>query len=94
MRNEFPLLTAKDEPDEAKRNAFNNEQKKKRSEKLDVFLTKGNQGAKFKKIYDRMLAKLELSPNIKAQLGISQAPQQNEKAQDPSKVRTIFKYKK
>jgi len=47
------------------------EQKKKVNEKTGAFVKPGNPGAKFKKIYDKMLMKLELPKHVKDQLGIS-----------------------
>ena len=86
LKKEFPKKEEKDEPDANKRNEFNREQKKRISDKLELFIKPGNPGVKFKKVYDKMLAKLELPKHVKEQLGISQAAPSGEKA-EPAKVR-------
>lgn len=70
---EFPKKNEKDEPDEKKRNEFNKSQRAKMDEKLDQFVKPGNPGAKFKKAYDRMLAKLDLPKHVKDQVVVAQA---------------------
>ncbi len=72
LRIEFPMKGEKDETDKKKREDFNMEQKKKRNEKIEQFVKPGNPGAKFRKIYDKMLARLELPKHVKEQLGLSQ----------------------
>eukprot|EP01022_Parablepharisma_sp_SALTPOND_P006343 TRINITY_DN1258_c0_g1_i1.p1 TRINITY_DN1258_c0_g1~~TRINITY_DN1258_c0_g1_i1.p1 ORF type:complete len:615 (+),score=67.56 TRINITY_DN1258_c0_g1_i1:2162-4006(+) len=81
LTKEFPSKGEKDEPDRQKREEFNTAQKKKRNEKIEVFVKPGNPGAKFKKTYEKMLAKLELPKHVKEQLGVSQVPP----AAEPSK---------
>ncbi len=41
-------------------------------EKIETFPKPGNPGVKFKKVYEKMLARLELPKHVKEQLGISQ----------------------
>jgi hypothetical protein len=87
LKNEYPNKNDKDEPEEKKRSEFNKSQRVKIDEKLDLFVKQGNPGAKFKKVFDRMLAKLDLPKHVKDQLGVPQAVvQPAEKAQDAPKV--------
>ena len=66
------MKTEEDEPDPNARNEFNEEQQRKISEQMDNFTKPGNPGVKFKKIYDKMLATLELPKHVKEDLGIDQ----------------------
>ena len=86
MRAEFPSKGEKDEPDEKKRKEFNSSQKMKIAELIEQFVKPGNPGAKFKKSYDKMLAKLELPKHVKDQIGVSQTIAPVEKSPEVVKV--------
>ena len=88
LKSELPDKGDKDEPDQKKRKEFNAEQKKRRYERIEQFVKPGSPGVKFKKIFDKMLTRLELPKHVKEQLGISQAPT-GEKVEAP-KVRFSF----
>ena len=52
---------------------------------MELFVKPGNSGVKFKKNFDKMLAKLELPKHVKDQLGISQPGPAAEASKDPAK---------
>lgn len=67
-------MKGEEEEDEKVREEFNEEQRKKIEEKMDNFTKPGNPGTKFKKIHDKLLARLELPKHVKEALGIADAP--------------------
>ncbi len=71
MLKEHPKKSSKDEPNEEKRDEFNMQQDQRVREKLLQFTSAGNPGVKFKKVYDKMLASLELPKHVKDQLGVA-----------------------
>ncbi len=88
LKEQFPKKNVQEEPDAGKRKEYNDSQRHKISEKLALFIKPGNPGAKFKKVYDKMLANLELPKHVKEQLGLSPVAGVDKPAEE-KKVATI-----
>lgn len=88
LKNLFPKKTPKDEPDEKIRKIFNQEQKNKIQEKIELFTKPGNPGIKFKKIFERLMTRLELPKHVKDQLGIGMGAAPSEKPQE--EIKAVF----
>ena len=89
LKEEYPKKTVQEEPDEKKRKEFNAEQKAKITEKLATFTKPGNPGVKFKKVYDKMLANLELPKHVKEQLGLSPVVPADKPGDKPSEEKKV-----
>jgi len=82
------MKSKEEEADEKVREEFNKEQRKKIEERMDNFVKPGNPGTKFKKIHDKLLARLELPKHVKEALGIAdtESAQEQPKENEEEKI--------